>query len=145
MKPKPNIFLTQTKVLIKKMKIEGVKVISYSYYEKMLIQLVNRIKSKNISCKYIYGIPRGGLPIAVHLSHFLNIPLVLSLKKSHCLIVDDISDTGKTFLQLYNRDITNVFVSLFIRENTKFIPDIYIESVITQWVQFPWEKDNPKI
>lgn len=46
----------------------------------------------------VYGIPRGGLVTAVLLSHRLNLPLKLKIEELNgkTLIVDDISDSGKT-------------------------------------------------
>ena len=43
----------------------------------------------------IYGIPRGGLCLAVALSHKLNIEL-LKEPRNNILIVDDIYDSGET-------------------------------------------------
>ena len=47
----------------------------------------------------VFGIPRGGLIIAVMVSHKLNIPYHEELRNlygSKFLLVDDIADTGKT-------------------------------------------------
>ena len=76
--------------------------ISYFQFDNMMIQLTSAVKEVGKNCKYIYGVPRGGLPIAVHLSNHLNKTLIPSLTnmKSGCIIVDDISDTGKTFFRL---------------------------------------------
>lgn len=41
----------------------------------------------------IYGIPRGGLPLAVLLSNRLSLPLLMAPTKQ-CIVVDDIFDTG---------------------------------------------------
>ena len=56
-------------------------------------------KSKEWDLSGIYGIPRGGLCLAVALSHKLNLEL-LKEPKNNILIVDDIYDSGKT-LQRY--------------------------------------------
>ena len=58
-------------------------------------------KYKNKKFTGVYGIPRGGLCLAVSLSHYLNIPL-LELPQDNCLIVDDIYDSGKT-LEKYKK------------------------------------------
>ena len=52
-------------------------------------------KCKNKKFEGIYGFPRGGLCIAVALSHSLGLPL-LDEPKNNSLIVDDIYDTGLT-------------------------------------------------
>ena len=47
----------------------------------------------------VYGLPRGGLPIAVSLSHRLNLPLLMDyydrkiVTDKQILVVDDIADT----------------------------------------------------
>ena len=43
----------------------------------MMDELYEIIKISNIKFDGIYGIPRGGLPIAVALSHKLNLPLFI--------------------------------------------------------------------
>ncbi|MFM8935698.1 MAG: hypothetical protein ACKOE9_01760, partial [Vulcanococcus sp.] len=43
----------------------------------------------------IHGIPRGGLVLAVALSHRLALPL-LPVAQAGCLVVDDVVETGRT-------------------------------------------------
>ena len=43
----------------------------------------------------IYGVPKGGWPLAIALSNAMNIPLSAKVH-SGCLIVDDIIDSGAT-------------------------------------------------
>ena len=52
--------------------------------------------------KNIYGIPRGELPLAVKLSHLLELPQILSKEDitRDTLIVDDIIDTWATLDRL---------------------------------------------
>ena len=50
---------------------------------------------RNKSFVGVYGFPRGGLCLAVALSHSLCLPL-LDEPKNNSLIVDDIYDTGYT-------------------------------------------------
>ena len=53
------------------------------------------IKAIDWKCSGIYGIPRGGLCLAVALSHKMNLQ-ILNKPKKNALIVDDIYDTGHT-------------------------------------------------
>ena len=53
----------------------------------------------------IHGIPRGGLVLAVALSHRLELPL-LEQPEPACLVVDDVYETGRT-LETY-RDLERV-------------------------------------
>lgn len=48
----------------------------------------------------VYGFPRGGMPLAVALSHRLGVPLVPGPTAPGTLIVDDIHDTGRTLAPL---------------------------------------------
>ena len=62
------------------------------------------IKSITYSCKDkefsgVYGIPRGGLCLAVALSHSLGLPITNEPKNNY-LIVDDIYDTGSTLQKI---------------------------------------------
>ena len=50
---------------------------------------------KNKKFEGVYGFPRGGLCLAVALSHSLGLPL-LEEPKNNSLIIDDIYDTGYT-------------------------------------------------
>ena len=47
------------------------------------------------TAKHLYGVPRGGLCLAVALSHATGIPLAIE-PGPNCVIVDDIADTGTT-------------------------------------------------
>ena len=58
-------------------------------------------KYKFLKLSGIYGVPRGGLCLAVALSHKLNIPLIEKPLKN-CLIVDDVFETGITLSNFKN-------------------------------------------
>ena len=63
------------------------------------------------------------------------------------LIVDDISDEGKTLQYITSEGISNISPSItvrtatiFIKDKTDYIPDVYhIKVPDEQWVIFPWE------
>ena len=84
----------------------------------------------------VWGLARGGLPLAVVLSHALKIPLFDKPKTKHTLIVDDIADTGKT-LKRYSK--THIIATLFYHPQSKFVPHIWLRKKGTQWILFPWE------
>lgn len=91
----------------------------------------------------IYGIPRGGLVPAVILSHKFNAPLILDPKliTKDTLVVDDISDSGQTFLEISKESCTTL--SLFKRHSSKFCPNYFgIVVYDDRWIQFPWETDK---
>lgn len=95
----------------------------------------------------VYGLPRGGLVLAVMLSHRLNIPLLLAPAKG-CLIVDDICDSGESLLHYRknssgeeNNDYT--IITMFYKENSLGItPDHWMRKKHDNWIVFPWEKED---
>ena len=50
------------------------RIVTYQEFGKLLDLLVAKLEAYKFD--YVYGPPRGGLPIAVHLSHHLDIELV---------------------------------------------------------------------
>jgi len=124
------------------------RVVSYHEYGVLIEALTKKLKDVNID--YICGIPRGGLPIAVHISHYLEKPMVSLdflknnwLAYNNVLLVDDIIDTGKTINDITNYcdDTTFVKASLFKR------PGISIDFYVCEtpnWIVFPYEKYEEK-
>jgi len=92
-------------------------------------------------CKFlefsgIYGIPRGGLCLAVALSHKLKIKL-LSEPIKNSLIVDDVYETGHTLTTF--KDIEGaIFFVLFSKIKPTWWNSVFI-SEKNQWIVFPWE------
>ena len=114
----------------------------------------------------IVGIIRGGLLPALHLSHTLDRPLMAitwqtrdTSKQEHnidlqdmihsgkrVVFVDDINDTGKTFLgidQQYGCSIvTNVMmISLVAKTDSSFKARAALTIDDKRWVVFPYERD----
>ena len=58
--------------------------------------LARRVKKLKIKFSAVWGPARGGLPIAVCMSHALDIPMAKRPTDPSVLIVDDIADTGRT-------------------------------------------------
>tara|TARA_B100001769_G_C21856851_1_gene464243 strand:- start:30 stop:425 length:396 start_codon:yes stop_codon:yes gene_type:complete len=84
----------------------------------------------------IYGVPRGGLCLAVALSHRLNIELIEKPLKNS-LIVDDVYETGITLSNFKDIKGANFFVLVSKTEpiwwNTVNL------SKKKEWIVFPWE------
>jgi len=95
-------------------------------------------------CKFlefsgIYGVPRGGLCLAVALSHKLKINLISEPIKNS-LIVDDVYETGMTLKNF--KDIEGaMFFVLFSKIKPTWWNTLNISSK-EEWIVFPWE--NPK-
>ena len=88
----------------------------------------------------IYGVPRGGLCLAVALSHKLNIKLI-SNPLENSLIVDDIYETGHTLNALKNIKGAIFFVLISKKEPTWWNSANLSKN--DEWIVFPWEnKEN---
>jgi len=109
------------------------------------VDQLQRYQGLNIGA--VYGLPRGGLPIAVSLSHQLNLPLLMSyddrkvVTDKQILIVDDIADTGKT-LNHYKDEERNIIVTLHFHEQSIVRPDFYCEEKGDKWIVYPWERED---
>jgi len=94
--------------------------------------------------KNIYGIPRGGLVVAVKMSHILDIPIIFSVEEISLgtLVVDDIIDTGGTIERIFGKSRKKMFIaSLYFRKEAGVKPDFYAR-IKRDWVVFPWETDR---
>ena len=98
-------------------------------------------KLKHIKFDGVFGPPRGGLPLAVKLSHLLNIPLFLDGPKSKkTLVVDDIADTGGTlFAYACNGYIT---ATLYFHQQSSCVPTVWLHEKTDKYIVYPWEKQK---
>jgi hypoxanthine phosphoribosyltransferase len=115
---------------------------NWTDFEQAIEKILGYIDTHNLKFDYIYGPPRGGLCIAVRLSHKLNVPLQYNPPipcEYNYLVVDDISDTGKTLHRYSNYRNCTIITWHCYDKKTKTIPDYYVRSVNT-WVVYPWEK-----
>ena len=129
-------------------------------------KLAQKIKKDKIKIDLIVSIARGGLTISHILSDFLELPITTftissyhdlkqtkipeitfkignKLHNKNILLVDDVSDTGKTFIRgieyLKNLGAKNIkTASLFIKPWTKFMPNYHQEST-DKWIIFPFD------
>lgn len=85
--------------------------------------------------KGVYGPARGGLPLAVWISHKTGLPLLASPFEG-ALLVDDISDTGATFCKYAGK---NFIATMFYHKQSKVVPDFWMYEKTDDWIIFPWE------
>lgn len=107
-------------------------------YQKLISdidKLIGHIDQQKQFYTGIYGVPRGGVPIAVLLSKALNLPLVDSEDQisSKTLIVDDLVDSGRTKARFEEND----FAALYVKPHSPS-PSFYVE-VLDDWIEFPYE------
>lgn len=100
---------------------------------------------KNKKITGVYGLPRGGLILAVMLSHKMNIPLLMAPVED-CIIIDDICDSGESLLHYYRNssgDKKNKYhiTTMFYRYNDLVEPEFYYIRNEKDWIVYPWEVD----
>ncbi|WP_288246354.1 phosphoribosyltransferase [uncultured Prochlorococcus sp.] len=109
---------------------------TWNEFDKSVEKIANKCKFKEFSG--IYGVPRGGLCLAVALSYKLKIELITEPLKNS-LIVDDVYETGITLTAFKNIEGAMFFV-LFSKIKPTWWNTVHI-SKKSQWIVFPWE-DN---
>lgn len=101
-------------------------------------KIADAVVASTVEISCIYGIPRGGLVLAVYLSHALKKPLVIDddggLLPPHALVVDDNDVTGSA-LAPYKKHHSAVLVH---NPHCPFVPT-FIGRVAEGWPRFPWE------
>ena len=104
---------------------------------------------KHESFEAVYGIPRGGLIVAVLVSHKLGIPLITSLRDMYgkkFLVVDDIADTGLTLEKMKRLEVCDgaIFATLDYHKQSSVVPDYWISEKGDNWIVYPWEREDSK-
>ena len=107
-------------------------------------KIAERIRHDGSTFKNIYGIPRGGLIVAVKLSHLLGLPIVLNVEDTgwNTLIVDDIADTGKTLAPFKCEDRFLCVATLYYHRQSVVVPDFWVLEKTSKWIVFPWEEEE---
>lgn len=97
-------------------------------------QLANRHRYAELDS--VYGVPRGGVPVAVMVANKLQLPLV-DVPRAGSLVVDDLVDSGATL----SRHPDHVRDALLRKPHSpdQLAPDA---KEVTGWVTFPWEHDS---
>lgn len=117
-----------------------IHVLTWKDFDAAVNVMAGQIEKSKMSVVYIYGVPRGGLPIAVALSHRLGLTFVETCPAdlSGTLIVDDVVETGKTFRE-YVVDKRAPFFWCWVSKS----PSIAVPAVLLrpqdEWLVFPWE------
>jgi uncharacterized protein len=114
------------------------EVFTWELFEDACETIAQIINDQEIVFDQVYGLPRGGLCLAVKLSHLLDIPLTTHKKRitKQTLICDDLSDSGKTLISFRDHFI----VTLYYKKTSLVKPDIYLLEKTDKWIKFPWEK-----
>ena len=116
---------------------------------------VQKIVAQVGDVDYVVGIPRGGLIIAVMISHRLGVKHMtidhlekleefgLDIDKKKILVVDDISDSGQTLKRFIKEGYTTA--TLDVRHTTVAVPEHYANWINNaDWIVYPWEQKTSK-
>jgi uncharacterized protein len=123
---------------------------SWQWVEEQINKIGDHLESIETPT-FVTGVPRGGLIPAVILSHKFNIPfigletatLLPKTNKKKILLVDDISDSGKTLEELHKHGF--ITSTLATRDTTSYLPNVTGETIYDDtWLVFPWENINAK-
>lgn len=108
------------------------------------IEILSRKVLQIPDMKNIYGIPRGGMIVAVALSNRTELPLIDDERKisQRTVIVDDIVDSGKTMKKLLRVPELYTTASLFKGNKSEFEPTLYLNIKRKEWVIMPWEQNS---
>lgn len=102
-----------------------------------LAQLINQTQSKQYSS--IYGVPRGGVYVAIALSQILNLPIIEKDDINQTtLVVDDLIDSGQT----RSRYPDNDFACLYDKPHSPCIKNTYPCTTMAGWINFFWEREG---
>ena len=125
--------------------------ITWDEYDDMINKIavyIKHISKEEIGA--VYGLPRGGLPIAVSLSHSLGLPLLMDyydrkiVTDKKILVVDDIADTGNTLKDFESPH--NVICTLHYHEDSIVLPNYYVKLKGDKWIVYPWEtRDSEEV
>ena len=113
--------------------------ISWEEFDNLCYELANKIQASGKKYKSLTGIARGGLIVAVRLSHILGIPLVSNGE----LLVDDICDSGQTLkfrLRLKGNGNNKDTATLHFRDGAIIEPTHWVKKKEDKWIVYPWEE-----
>ena len=113
----------------------AMQVLSWAQFDQAVQLLASRFVDSAVTG--VYGVPRGGLCLAVALSHAIDRPL-LSAPEQSALIVGDVYETGRT-LKALKAQVTQASFAVWV---SKCSPDWWTPAMVTdssEWVVFPWE------
>lgn len=113
---------------------------TWTEFERDVRSIVHKVRESQVKYTSVYTFPRGGLPLGVCLSHSLGIPLLIHGKdtpEKNSLVVDEITDKGKTLESFWMHDI--VVIHRHLQSRVKLV--FWLHDVV-DWVRYPWEIDN---
>ena len=111
------------------------KELSWQQFDQAVSSLAQQFKGRAFSG--VFGVPRGGLCLAVALSHALERPLLLA-PAADALIVDDVYETGRTLEALREQFPDASFAVWVSKCQPRWWTTVEVSSA-NDWLIFPWE------
>jgi uncharacterized protein len=126
------------------------RIIRWNEYQELVNILAKKINFKKNKFDLIIAINRGGNVVGTMLSYKSGVPLIVINKDEieelcwrSALLVDDLSDTGETFLKvskwLRDQNLKIKTACVHVKEGTKFVPNYYSEKVGRDYIVYPYE------
>ena len=121
------------------------EVFTWTDFDSAIKVLTEKVVSCGRVFTNIYGIPRGGLVVAVALSHSLGLPVLTNRKcvTLGTLVVDDISDTGKALLPFALGG--HAIATLHVVPTTRVQPTFFVQVRKLDWIKYPWENRKEEL
>ena len=109
--------------------------LQWQQFDHAVVSLSDQLNGQSTSG--VFGVPRGGLCLAVALSHALDLPLLVN-PEPDALIVDDVYETGRT-LEALRLQYPHASFAVWV---SKCPPQWWLAAevvVSSEWLLFPWE------
>ncbi|QNJ14744.1 phosphoribosyl transferase domain containing protein [Synechococcus sp. A18-46.1] len=111
------------------------RLLSWQQFDDAVALLAVRARSRDLTG--VYGVPRGGLCLAVALSHAMDLPLLQS-PEPDALVVDDVYETGRT-LETLRLQFPQASFAVWVSKT----PPLWWHAAEVvdspEWLLFPWE------
>lgn len=108
--------------------------VSWQQFTEMTDKVIDHLSKNAIQFDSVHGVPRGGVALAIALSHHFKVPCVKEVGPG-TLIVDDIADSGKTLERFKDHKLK---VVLF-KKKTCPAEVLFAAEETEAWIEFPWE------
>jgi len=102
------------------------------------------VRQTAFNLRYVYGIPRGGVPVAIAMANALGLSVISSLDDipiNQVLVVDDLVDSGRTLQKYVDAGYTTVVLHHKSHSPT-FKNHFFAKQLSTEWIQYFWELSN---
>jgi len=120
--------------------------VSWDLIDECVTEIAFHLKDTGKDFNGVYGIPRGGVILAIMLSHKLDIRYIdnIDYVDEAVIIIDDIVDTGKTLKKYkshYNKKKC-YYVTIHEHKQSIIKPEYSVIDKGDKWIVYPWETED---